>query len=88
MGLVTGGATGAVSGGLLGAAAGSEEEPFFMDEIQAGRILVSVEVPDSAAEARAAAVLSESDALEVDSLGTAHLHAKLHHPPGPPGGPS
>jgi hypothetical protein len=80
MGLVTGGATGAVSGGLLGTAAGSEEEPYFMEEIQAGRVLVSVEVPDSAADEKAAAVLRESDALEVDSLGTAHLHARLHHP--------
>jgi hypothetical protein len=84
MGVVTGGSTGAVAGGLLGAAASSEDEPYFMEEIQAGRILVSVEVPDPAAEANAAALLSESEALEVDSLGTAHLHARLHHPqPGP-----
>jgi hypothetical protein len=80
MGLVTGSSVGAVAGGLLGTAASSEDEPYFMEEIQAGRILVSVEVPDPAAEANAAALLRESEALEVDSLGTAHLHAKLHHP--------
>jgi hypothetical protein len=80
MGIVTGGATGAVAGGLLGTAASSEDELYFMEEIEAGRILVSVEVPDPAAEARAAALLPESGALEVDSLGTTHFHAKLHHP--------
>jgi hypothetical protein len=80
MGLVTGASTGAVAGGLLGTAASSEDEPYFMEEIQAGRILVSVEVPDADAEAKAAALLGASQALEVDSLGTAHLHAKLHHP--------
>jgi hypothetical protein len=80
MGVVTGGSTGAVAGGLLGTAASSEDEPYFMEEVQAGRILVSVEVPDPAAEANAAEVLRQSEALEVDSLGTAHLHAKLHHP--------
>jgi hypothetical protein len=80
MGLVTGTSVGAVAGGLLGTAASSEDEPYFMEEIQTGRILVSVEVPDTAAEAQAAALLRESEALEVDSLGTAHLQAKLHHP--------
>jgi len=80
MGVVTGGSTGAVAGGLLGTAASSEDEPYLMEEIQAGRTLVSVEVPDAAAEAKAAAVLRESGALEVDSLGTTHLHARLHHP--------
>ena len=80
MGAVTGSSAGAVTGGLFGAAASSEEEPYFMEEIQAGRILVSVEVPDPAAEAKAAAILGESNALEVDSLGTAHLHARLRHP--------
>jgi hypothetical protein len=80
MGFVTGVSTGAVAGGLVGTAASSEDEPYFMEEIQAGRILVSVEVPDRASEAEAAALLRESEALEVDSLGTTHLHARLHHP--------
>src|ERR1700730_9026891 len=80
MGIVTGGAAGAVAGGLLGTAVSSEDELYFMEEIEAGRILVSVEVPDPAAEAKAAALLRESGALEGDSLGTAHLHASLHHP--------
>ena len=85
MGLVTGSSTGAVAGGLLGTAASSEDEPYFMEEIQAGRILVSVEVPDAEAEARAAALLGASHALEVDSLGTTHFHAKLRHPQPPQG---
>jgi hypothetical protein len=80
MGVVTGGSTGAVTGGLLGAEASSEDDSYFMKEIQAGRILVSVEVPDQAAEAKAEALLRERNALEVDSLGTAHLHARLRHP--------
>jgi hypothetical protein len=80
MGVATGASTGAVAGGLLGAAASSENEPYFMEEVQGGRILVSAEVPDTAMEARAAALLYEHRALEVDSLGTAHLQARLHHP--------
>jgi hypothetical protein len=80
MGMVTGSAAGAVAGGLLGTAASSEDELYLLGEIQDGRMLVSVEVPDPGAEARAAGVLRESDALEVDSLGTAHLHARLRHP--------
>jgi hypothetical protein len=80
VGVATGGSTGAVAGGLLGTEVSSEDESYFMEEIQAGRILVSAEVPDRAAETKADEVLRESGALEVDSLGTAHLHAKLRHP--------
>jgi hypothetical protein len=80
MGVVTGTSAGAVAGGLVGTAASSEDEPYFMEEIQAGRILVSVEVADRGAEAKAAALLADSDPLEVDSLGTSHLHARLRHP--------
>jgi hypothetical protein len=80
MGAVTGGATGAVAGGLIDSETGSEEDPYFMEEVQAGRILVSVEVPDAEAEERAAGLLRESTPLEVDTLGTARLHAKLRHP--------
>jgi hypothetical protein len=80
MGAVTGGSTGAVAGGLLGAEASSEDDLYFLQEIQSGRILVSVEVPDTAAEAKAAGLLAQNNALEVDSLGTAHLHARLRHP--------
>jgi hypothetical protein len=79
-GAVLGGSTGAVTGGLLGATAGEEDEPYFMEEVQAGRILVSVEVGDETAEAKVADLLRTSNALEVDSLGTAHLHARLRHP--------
>jgi hypothetical protein len=78
-GVVLGGSTGAVAGGLLGAIASGEDEPYFMEEVQAGRILVSVEVGDEAAETKAADLLRRSNALEVDSLGTVHLHARLRH---------
>jgi len=80
MGAVTGGATGAVAGGLLDSEAGGEEDPYFLEEVQAGRILVSVEVPDAGAQEKAAGLLRESAPLEVDTLGTAHLHARLRHP--------
>lgn len=74
---LTGAVTGGVAGGLIGAET-SEQEPYFMQEVQAGRILVSVEVGNE--EAGAAAVLKDSAALEVDSLGTATLHSRLRHP--------
>ncbi|PZR88878.1 MAG: hypothetical protein DLM67_19890 [Candidatus Nephthysia bennettiae] len=66
---VTGSSAGAVAGGLFGA----EDEPHCLKELQAGRILVSVEVADPAAEARAAALLGASNALEVDSLGQGYF---------------
>jgi hypothetical protein len=77
-GAVTGGVSGAVVGGLIGVDLDSEEEPYFMQEVKAGRILVSVAVGTE--ESGAAAVLIDSAALEVDSLGTAVLHARLRHP--------
>jgi hypothetical protein len=43
-GPVTGAISGAVVGGLIGAELDSEEEPYFIQEVKAGRILVSVEV--------------------------------------------
>jgi hypothetical protein len=51
-----------------------------MQEVQAGRILVSVEVGDETAEAKVSDLLRTSNALEVDSLRTAQLHARLRHP--------
>jgi hypothetical protein len=66
-----------VAGGLLGAES-TEEEPYFMQEVQSGRILVSAEVEGD--EAHTEKLLSDSGALEVDRLGTATLHAKLRHP--------
>jgi hypothetical protein len=85
VGAVLGSSTLAVAGGLIGAEASREEELYFMQEIQGGRILVSVEVEDPTAEEKAAEVLRRSDALEVDSLGTARLHARLRHPQLPDG---
>ena len=79
LGAVGGAATGAVAGGLLGAER-TEDEPYFMQEVQTGRILVSAEVEKG--ETEVAALLTNSGAFEVDRLGTATLHATLRHPPG------
>ena len=76
--LVAGALSGAFVGGLIGGEVDSEEEPYFMQEVKSGRILVSVEVTNE--EGGASAVLRDSAALEVDSLGTATLHARLRHP--------
>ena len=69
-----------VAGALLDAEVGGDEDPYFMEEVQAGRILVSVEVPDAQAKEKAAGLSRESTPIEVDTLGTARLHAKLRHP--------
>ena len=79
LGTVAGAAGGGTMGGLLGAES-SEEEPYFMQEVQSGRILVSVEVEGDEAETEK--LLMDSGALEVDRLGTAVLHARLRHPSG------
>ena len=84
VGLAFGGYAGAVLGGLFSADAGSDDEPYFMREIRAGRVLVSAEVADYAGESRAAAVLHDNNALEVDSLGSAHLDVEVHHPEATP----
>jgi hypothetical protein len=78
LGAAGGATTGAVAGGLLGVNEPSEEEPYFMQEVQAGRFLVSVEVAGE--ETEVATLLSSSGAFEVDRLGTATLHARLRHP--------
>jgi hypothetical protein len=80
LGTVTGAAGGGAIGGLLGSDLSTEEEPYFMQEVQSGRVLVSVEVEGDEAEAER--LLSASGALEVDRLGTATLHARLRHPTG------
>jgi hypothetical protein len=51
-----------------------------MEEVQAGRILVSVEVRDAEAEEMAAGLLRESTPVEADTPGTAHLHTTRRHP--------
>ena len=79
LGTVGGAAGGGTMGGLLGAES-SEEEPYFMQEVQSGRILVSAEVEGDEAETEK--LLRDSGALEVDRLGTAVLHARLRHPSG------
>jgi hypothetical protein len=79
LGVVGGAATGGVAGGLFGVDLSTEDEPYFMQEVQSGRILVSAEVEGEEAEVKR--LLSKSGALEVDSLGTTTLHAKLRHPP-------
>jgi hypothetical protein len=80
LGTVAGAAGGGAMGGLFGADLNTEEEPYFMQEVQTGRILVSVEVEGEEAEAER--LLSDSGAIEVDRLGTATLHARLRHPSG------
>lgn len=54
-------------GGLFGAELGGEEEPYFMDDVQSGRILVTVGTTDRQEEA--AALLQDHGALEVDRMG-------------------
>jgi hypothetical protein len=76
--VVMGTIAGGVAGGLLGAELSSDEEPYFMEEVQAGRTLVSAEVERR--EDAVATLLSNSGAIEVDRLGTARLRARLHHP--------
>lgn len=78
MGTATGAAGGAVAGSLVGTGLNSDEEPYFMQEVQAGRTLVTVEVENGGSEV--AKLLSTRAALEVDSLGTATLYARLRHP--------
>lgn len=79
VGFAFGGYAGAVLGGLFSADA-RDDEPYFTREVRAGRVLVSVTVADHAGESRAAAVMHDSNALEVDSLGGAHLDVEVHHP--------
>ena len=73
------GSTGAIVGGLLGAEGSSEEDLYFVEEVEAGRALLAVEVPDRAAEDKAVEVLRAS-ALEVDSMGGVRLRTRLRHP--------
>lgn len=79
LGAVAGTATGGTVGALLGTDLAADEEPFFTQEVQAGRILVSAEVEHGEAETEK--LLASSGALEVDSLGTAKLHARLRRLP-------
>lgn len=79
LGAVAGGAAGGTVGGLLGTDLAGDDELFFMQEVHAGRILVSAEVERG--EDETAKLLAESGALEVDRLGTAKLHARLRRLP-------
>ena len=79
LGAVAGSAGGGTVGGLLGTDLAGDDELFFMQEVQAGRILVSAEVERG--EDETAKLLEESGALEVDRLGTAKLHARLRRLP-------
>ena len=82
VGVGFGGYAGAILGGFFGTDGFSDDESYFMREIGAGRIMVVARVPDLQGQARAASVLHDSNALEVDSLGTARLQAPLRHPTG------
>ena len=82
VGIALGGYAGAILGDFFGNDSGGEDETYFIEEIQAGRVLVSAEVIDREGETRALSVLQESNALEVDSLGSRLLRAQVHHPAG------
>jgi hypothetical protein len=79
-GIAIGSYVAALFGSFFGGDGGHPDEPYFVRAIQDGRILVSAEVPDRAGENSAVAVLHESSALEVDSLGTGHLRLQFRHP--------
>jgi hypothetical protein len=85
LGAVTGIGIGAYVGAVLGGLFVGDEDvalgvPYFLRQVQVGRILVSAEVPDGDGEARAAAVLHGSNALEVAIMEAAELRARVHHP--------
>lgn len=77
-GIGLGAYAGGIVGGLFGGEDGSPDEPFFLQQLRAGRILVSAQVPDRDGEVRAAAVLYESRALRVDSVVDTGLRASVH----------
>ena len=79
-GIGLGAYAGGIVGGLLGGEDGIPDEPFFLQQIRAGRILVSAHVPDREGEVMAAAVLYESRALQVDTVVGGGLRARVHHP--------
>lgn len=78
-GIGLGAYAGGIVGSLFGGEEGSPDEPFFLQQIRAGRILVSAQVPDRDGEVRAAAVLYESRALQVDTVVAGGLRAKVLH---------
>lgn len=79
-GIAFGGWGGAALGSYFGAGRDSDDDPYFLRAIQDGRILVSAEVPDRQSENVASAVLHDSRAIEVDSLGSGRLHLTFRHP--------
>jgi hypothetical protein len=76
-GAVTGAVAGEEIGGLLSAQLDGGQEPYFMEEVRAGRILVTVGTDQ---EEEATALLRDNAPIKVDSLGTATLQARLRHP--------
>ena len=82
VGIGLGGYAGAILGDFFGNDSGGEDETYFLQEIRAGKVLVSADVLDREGEARALSALQESNAWEVDSLGSRLLRAQLRHPAG------
>jgi hypothetical protein len=85
LGAVTGIGIGAYVGAVLGGLFVGDEDvalgvPYFLRQVQVGRTLVSAEVPDGEGEARAAAVLHGSNALEVAIMEATELRARVHRP--------
>jgi hypothetical protein len=79
-GIALGAYAGVVVGGFFGGDAGAEEDPYYLQALQAGRILVAAQVSDGEGEVKAAVALQQGNALEVSSLWTGRLRSKLHHP--------
>ena len=79
IGVGLGAYAGAVVGGFFTGDGGSEE-PYFLEALRAGRVLVSADTLDHDGAVRATAVLLEGRALQVDSIEAGDIRAKVHHP--------
>ena len=80
VGVGLGAYAGAVVGGFFTGDGGAAEEPYFLEALRAGRVLVSADTPDHDGAVRATAVLLEGRALQVDSVEAGDIRAKVHHP--------
>jgi len=80
IGVGLGAYAGAVVGGFFTGDGGSGEEPYFVEALRAGRVLVSADTLDHDGAVRATAVLLEGRALQVDSVEAGDIRAKVHHP--------
>jgi hypothetical protein len=70
---VTGASAGATMGGLFAAAASQDQAMYFMQEVQSGRVLVTVTTPRTT---EAVAALHEAGALEATEVGAGQTAEK------------